>query len=316
MKAFLIYIAKIGSVLLLICFILQAMADFGLKKLPNTLTSQWADITEGNINSELVILGSSRGFVCYDPTILGNATGNKAYNLSFNAGSFNLQQPKYEIYRAKNNKPKILIQNVDIAHFKASTDLPDEYQFLPFFGHKIIQKEFLVLHNDGTIFRFLPLLKYNGNKLFFWRGIKSFFGIETKKMQTIFSGYSPQESQFKQDNHNLERLKLESLDFKKYYDGFLKVKQFLKRNASDSVRVIMVWAPEHYKRLNAEKSISEKLKREISIFEKEEKNVDFIDMSHDSISMHDEYFYDTFHLNEKGATLFSTTLAQKINDLK
>jgi hypothetical protein len=69
---------------------LKYLADSGLKKMNNNIFGDWNNILEGQLNSDLIVLGSTRGYVSYDPRILQKTTGLTSHNLSINAGSYNL----------------------------------------------------------------------------------------------------------------------------------------------------------------------------------------------------------------------------------
>lgn len=318
MKQFLSYFFTLILTALLLFFMLEHIADSGLRKSKNTMVSQWEGILEGTINSDMVVLGSSRGYVSYDCQILETITGEKTFNLSYNAGAYKVQQLKYDIYSKPNKKPKIIIQNVDLAHFSASSDLPDVYQFIPYTGHDGLISQLKKFNKDFNLNSGIPILKYNGNKVLFWRGIKGFLGIDTPKVQNVFSGFHPHERKYKKDFQNLLRLEKMSkeVDKEKFYrEGLEDLKKIVRSNSNDSIKVVLVWAPEYKERYSTVESIVEPLKRELSEFAAKQDGVYFVDMSNDKISMSEANFYDTFHLNKNGATLFSTSLAHKIKNL-
>ena len=82
-----------------------------------------------------------------------------------------------------------------------------------------------------------------------------------------------------------------------------------------SSRVVLVWAPElEDRRVLVHKQmegIQDKLKKLVA----ENEAISFLDYSKDSISFNKDYFYDSFHLNEKGANLFSNKLAMDLQNL-
>lgn len=319
MKQFLKYLITILFLTFVFCFVLQSMADFGLKKIKNTMIAQWEGILEGTINADMVILGSSRGFVSYDPQLLTSLTGIKTFNLSFNAAAYKVQQIKYDMYCQNNKRPKILIQNIDFAHFNTSSDIPDTYQFLPYLNNEELKLKLTNLDQNFSLICDIPVLKYNNNKAFFWRGLKCFFGINTSKIQNVFDGYSPYEKEYIEDVQNLVRLKEMSKEPNKekfYKEGLSDLKKFILQNLDNSIKVVLVWAPEYEERYKLEEPLVSPLKKEISDFVAKHEGVYFINMSDDSLFLSTKYFYDSFHLNKEGATLFSNALGIKIKKLK
>lgn len=319
MRQFFRYIVLILLVTYSICLVFQSMADYGLKKMKNTVISEWENIFQGNIKSDIIILGSSRGMVSYDPKIIEEVTDIKSHNLSFNGGSYKIQRLKYDYYRKNNTKPKIIIQNVDLAHFSNSSEIPDSYQFIPYLNEESVKTNLLKLDQNYVGNDQLPVLKYNNNKAFFWRGIKSFFGVTTPKMQTLFDGYHPYEKKYKKDLQNfvrLEKMSNEKDNNKFYAEGLSDLKGFIKENLNDSIIVILAWAPEYKERFKIVEKMVCPLKKELSDLAIKNDGVYFIDLSTDTLSQSSDNFYDSFHLNKKGATSFSTILGENINRLK
>ena len=138
MRDFFKFIIEIVGITLITGFSIQYLSDNGLKNLKNSRFNDWKNIIEGRINSDIIINGSSRGYVGYNPKIIGNMLKLSCFNLGFNAGGYNLQQSKFDIYLKNNKKPKLIIQNIDLAHFGKNMVLPDKAQFLPFINNENI----------------------------------------------------------------------------------------------------------------------------------------------------------------------------------
>ncbi|WP_035638092.1 hypothetical protein, partial [Flavobacterium gilvum] len=135
MRKFIFYISEIILIVLAVAFLIQCLADRGLQNWQNNVYNDWQNTLEGKINSDVIIMGSSRGFVGYNSKIIEDKLRLKTYNISYNAGGNNLQLSKLNIYLKNNKKPKILIQNIDLAHFDENDILPEEFQFIPFLNN-------------------------------------------------------------------------------------------------------------------------------------------------------------------------------------
>ena len=59
----------------------------------------WYDLMNGDINADVIVMGSSRAWVHIDPLILDSILGVNTYNLGIDGRSFNSQIKKYHIYR-------------------------------------------------------------------------------------------------------------------------------------------------------------------------------------------------------------------------
>lgn len=279
------------------------MADFGLKAIPDSKFEDWNDIIEGNISSEILIMGSSRACSNYDPRIIQNQL-NKT---TFNAASFNLQKLKYEVYMNNNEAPKIVIQNVDISHFNASEHLPDLPQFIPFMSDRSLMNTFSDMDSSIGRKHWVPLFKYNKNKLFFLRGLQSFLGSK-KTLYSSFNGFSPVDKNYASDTHNLERLKKLSVDSVQFSKEFRLAIRDIDCLASQSI-VFLVWAPIYQERLEISKTVIDMYKNKLATIAELHPQIHFVDYSDSSFSYDRNYFYDSFHMNSIGASLFSKELS-------
>ncbi len=205
MKNFFKYILGIVLLFFTIAFTIQYFSDRGLRNLKNTQINDWENILEGKINSDIIINGSSRGFFCYNPIIIGNQVKLSCFNLSFNAGRSNLQQYKFDIYIKKNKKPKVVIQNIDFAYFMENKEIPDEWQFYPFVYNRDI--DYLISKFDTKFnwFKVLPMLKYNQNAKLLKEGIMANFSNSVRENAKTLNGFCPQNRVFKVDTHNLKK---------------------------------------------------------------------------------------------------------------
>ncbi len=315
MGKFLLYVFKIIIFSLLIAFFIQYLADSGLKKMDNSIYADWNKILGGQLNSDLIILGSSRGYVSYDPRIIEKTTGLSSYNLSINAGSYNLQSLKFESYLNKNKHPLVIIQNIDLTHFSKSKSIPEEFQFLPYLDNHKLSCGLSDINSHYYWNQYIPLYKYNSYKSFLLKGLLSFFGKKYSISPTI-QGFAPKNPTFKKDEHNLRRLRemsSDTLNIQSYKEKLSVTREFLHRYKTDSVKIFLVWAPEYKERLDIIAPIATPVKEDIIQMVTAMQGVYFLDFSEDPINQKKENFYDTFHLNEEGATLFSRKLSLEID---
>lgn len=73
----------------------------------------WSDITQKQLNADLLIMGNSRAWAQYDPAIIDSVFNINSYNLGIDGSPFNRQIVKYNIYRHYQAKPKCIIVNID-----------------------------------------------------------------------------------------------------------------------------------------------------------------------------------------------------------
>lgn len=316
MKVFLTYLVKIIVSIYMVAFALEYLSDRGLSHLKNSVYNDWKNILNGNLNSEVLIMGSSRGFVSYDSPTLSKELKLSTHNLSFDAGSYMLQQDKLDIYLKNNKTPKIIIQNVDFAHFGKNNAIPSENQFLPFINNEDVNAMLLKYDNKFEALHYFPLLKYNLNLNYLRLGIVSNFYQKPIENRSTYNGFCPKKMPFKVDTHNLKRL--DDLAKKKsdITAELQEILKFYKSKVDSKTQIIFVWAPEHKLRSQAKyKGINAPIIQELVKIDEQNENIHFINLSNHELLNSNEYFYDTFHLNKNGAKIFSTILSNKINKI-
>ena len=92
----------------------------------------WNDLYNGNVDSEIVVYGSSRAWVHIDPIILENNLGKTSYNLGIDGHNFWLQYLRHKTLLKYNTKPKYIIFSVDVSSLYKRKGLHNLEQFLPY----------------------------------------------------------------------------------------------------------------------------------------------------------------------------------------
>jgi len=317
MKGFLIFLFKIIVLVFTFALTLECVSDRGLSHLKNSVYNDWKNILEGNLNSDVIIMGSSRGHVSYDSQILSKELKLSTHNLSFNAAGYKLQQIKLDIYLRKNKNPKIIIQNIDLAHFNRNDVIPEENQFLPFINNPDVNNLLSKYDKKFKKLHYFPLLKYNLNLNFLRLGIVSNFYQKDIENLSTYNGFCPKNTPFKIDYHNLKKLddiSKKKAEINSYKSELKEIVKFYKSKVDPETQIVFVWAPEHKLRQQEKyKKINAPIIQELVEIDKENENIHFVNMSNHELLNSNEYFYDTFHLNKNGAQIFSTILSNKIN---
>jgi hypothetical protein len=87
---------------------------------------------EGRVNADIVVTGSSRASLNYDPVILGSATGLSVFNLGRIGSGINVHTGILRFYLHRNRAPRLLIENLDPYSLTASDALYDIPQYTPY----------------------------------------------------------------------------------------------------------------------------------------------------------------------------------------
>lgn len=292
--------------------ILEFIVTIGLRKSEYNEYRDWNLIFDSQIDADVIIQGNSRAWVQISPYILDSILSVNSYNFGIDGHNFLMQYCRYKIYRSRNPKPKAIIQIIGLATLQQREDLYNAQQFLPFIWNKRIRCctkkyigfDFLDYHIPAYRY-FKP--NYQKHMLI---GIKEFFNIE-HFVNTRYKGFRSRPLEWDSSFYDFKRNYPSGVEFNFNQKAISLMDTFLKECEKDDIRVFLVYSPEY---IEAQKLITnrDELFVELEKFARYE-NVYLLNYSKDSISYSKKYFYNSQHLNRKGAELFSKKLS---NDLK
>lgn len=304
---------KLLSIFLLILAGLACSLDFaitsGLRKSDLRPYQAWNDIFDSNIESDAVVLGSSRAWCQYSPQILDSIIGLDFYNLGIDGHKIDYQLIRYNTYRRFNPKPKYIIHNVEFSTLGVTTNGYDREQFFPYIFDDSLLNVVSEVKKITLLDRKLPLVRYFGYRALFENGVKSFFGQKTFFDGGLKKGYRG--NNYPWDGTVLD--KIQTVQYERNPNAIKLFDEYLKKSKNEGIEVIFVFAPVY---IEATKKILD-IKGMYSLYTKIAGKYNFtvLDFSSDSISFDKENFYNATHLNKKGAEEFSIKLGHKLNSL-
>lgn len=311
MKTFLVKFVIFISPFILFAYGLDVILSDILKKsygFADSEYSVWNDLYAGEINSDIVIYGSSRAWRHIDPTMISSSLKTTAYNLGINGHSFKSQYFRHTLLMKLNRKPKIIIQTLDVTGFEKVSDLYNPDQYLPYM---LNNKEMKVLENNGydPIDYRLPMIRYFGKKEAFIEIIKIITSPNSNKAVRI-KGYRSRDLVWNDDLLAAQQ-KLGSYRVESDSSIIHLFEEYLIECEKKNIQIVFVYTPEFIDGQNFVTNRSDIMSIYYAFSNKY--NIPFFDYSNDSISFNKKYFYNSGHLNTKGAEIFTTKL---INDLE
>jgi hypothetical protein len=282
---------------------LQYVVDSGLRKSNGAMFAEWNDIYSGRINTDTIVMGSSRAWVHYDPRILD------AYNLGIDGFPFPMQKARFDIYLKHNPKPKVVIQNMDAFILAKRKDLYNHGQFLPYLYDPDVWKA-----TDGHQGAFswpqmyFPMFKYNNQFGLVWQGIWSFLGFTETPVK--YRGYQGQDKVWDDSFEQFRQANPKGVIYE--IDPYVEqqFREYLQFCRDNGIKVYLVFSPEYVgaQRLGLNRADVITRYRQLA----DETGAIFINYSDHHLSFDTKYFYNSQHLNKTGAELFSTDLANRI----
>lgn len=272
----------------------------------------WNDIFNGKIDSDMLVYGSSKAWVDFNPLVLEDTLGWKVYNFGIDGHNFWLQYLRHLEFLKFNPKPKCIVVSVDMLTLEKKKELYNMDQFLPYM---LFDKE---IHQYTSSYQgfshfdyFVPMIRYFGRREALVNAVLYSINIpHSKPMRN--KGYMGMETEWNSDFENAKSLmshyavKIDSAS----RDLF---GEFLSGCNRMEIKVILVYSPEYVENRdffsNREEIVT--LYREYASLY----NVPFLDYSDNPICLKKEYFYNSTHLNKIGSDLFSAILAKDLRSL-
>ena len=69
----------------------------------------WNDLYDGKINTNVLVMGSSRAWRHIDPKVIKDSLGLSAYNIGMDGQHLPMQLSRYQTFLKYNKQPKIII---------------------------------------------------------------------------------------------------------------------------------------------------------------------------------------------------------------
>jgi len=294
---------------------LSLIADYlisiSLSKSKNYSTGEisvWNDIYEGNVNSDMLIYGSSRAWLHIDPELIEKELNKSVYNLGIDGHGFFVQNLRHKELQKHNKQPKFIILSLDIGGLMENKGLFNMEQFLPFMLWNKNMIDFTSKYDGYSYWDYrIPCIRYAGRSLAVRVAVETALGNEETPLRK--KGYMGRNQKWNSDlanakkkkKHHVVEIDSASLDL---FDEFLLECQL------NETKVILVYTPEY---IEGQKFVINR-KEVMGLYRKYAKkyNIPFLDYSNDEMCLNRNYFYNSSHLNKFGSSLFTKKLTQDL----
>lgn len=310
MKKFLLRLLLFCVIPLPLLFFLDHAVDAGLHRSRYLYYSDWSDLYSGTINADMLVLGTSRAYIHVSPAILDTALQLNSYNLGMDGASFDIQYDILRLYLQRNKKPEYILQEVGYPTFVKSDSVQYFHEFISYINDTAVWN-IVKRHNSsiGLPERYFPLYKYNGELPLIKEGLMSYVGHGSKDLK--YKGYEardyPWDSTFYLFKKNNPKGKIMPTD-----SSVVAVfGQYLDQCKANGIKVILFYPPTYYQSMPY--ILNYKQIHQMILGCAAAHGVPFLDYTNDTMNFNRSYFYNTQHLNKRGAEIFSIKLA---NDIK
>lgn len=306
MKKFLLHICYGLTAVLIFFFAMDKYITNSLYSSDALIYWNWNKVIQDTTNYDLLLTGSSRTWVFYDPHIMDSVLDMNCYNLGMDAHGISTQVPRYYVYLESHPKPRYVVQNIDFGTLKATNAYLPE-QFLPFLHYDSL---FLQTHKEGVFTyadRYVPFIRYIGHRdvLFEALGLSN----DLVRSDGLYKGYRAFDSHWN-DCNNIDSLKFNCEESSKQI-----FEEYLYRMDKDSVKVILVYGPIY--RGNLGKKASSEEESMCTYYEDcaRKYNCHILNYLRHPICADTAYFYNVLHVNRIGSQIISQQLAHDVDSI-
>ena len=307
MKKFLLHIALFSFILLVIAISFDVFLTHKAKQVLYSPFATWNDIYQHNIHSDVIMMGSSRSYVHFNPAVIDTILNVNSYNLGMNGRSADSQIKKYRIYRQQGNPaPQLIIYEVSHATMHKSNGYERE-QFIPYLHDSYLWELFHEQEKFSLADRWIPSWRYLGRKKLVHQLI--WYSPSKPNSYNLYKGFLGHDKKW--DGEALK--KRSSIDYGNDRAVIRQFQDFLTECRQEGTQVVLVISPfyiEGTKKMTDYEGMHNMYK-EIA----QKNSIALLDYTFDELSYDTTYFYNTMHLNKKGADLFSRKVAHDIDSL-
>lgn len=264
------------------------------------------DIYNKNSDCDIAVYGSSKAWVQIVPSILEDSLNKSVYNFGIDGQAFGLQYWRHLEFLKNNRKPKLIILTVDYYSLEKGINLYNKEQFLPYmFFDKQIKNFTNHFVGFSTADYFVPFYRYLGKKNVF-KECLNILSRDTSPPNHRIKGFHGVNQEYKLDLNVGE-----TSNYVANFDSSVTslMEKFITECKENNIKLILLYPPDYIDRHISNRSEVVSTYQNIS----EKHGLQFIDYSENEICMKRDFFYNSNHLNLKGAELFSRQLA---SDLK
>jgi hypothetical protein len=282
--------------------------NVGLRRIETAHFGVFNRIVDGRINAELLITGSSRALTHYDPRIIQQATGYKTFNIGLNGSQTDMQLAVLKTYLRHNRRPSLLVHNLDSFAFETTrggVSFPGLY--LPYLSEEPIYATLEQIDQEIWKSRRLPLYGYAVEDMnFTWLvGLGGLVGWNPRENRHL--GFEPRHTPWTGDFESFKRRNPDGVRFPIEPEGLVAFEELLRLCRELGIRVLLVYSPVYHEMQALERNREEVFAR-FQEFSKRH-GASLWDFSRSPVAFDRTYFYNSQHLNAKGAARFSTDFA-------
>jgi hypothetical protein len=306
-------VARILAFFLLIAaltLLTDRIINTGLRSVQTSTYGVLNRIVSGQANADIVISGSSRAWVHYDPREISSATGMSVFNIGQNGTQSDIQLAMLKTYLKHNRKPKLIIHNLDLYSLQTSKEVYEVARYIPYLKEQPLYETLQKVYPHASRWKALPLYGHLvEDARFNWLiGLKAFVGMQPR--EDHIEGFVPRHLHWTGDFEKFKEQNPEGVRFEMTSEGTKCIEEIAEICRSEGVPLLFAYSPEYKPMQEIEVNRREIFDQFRDIAARYD--VPLWDFSDSPVCLDRDLFYNSQHLNHQGASQFSRELALRL----
>jgi hypothetical protein len=304
------HLVYFAGLIVVLAFLMNAIITNGLRRERTSEFGVWNQVMDGRVNAQVVITGSSRAELEYDPRAIEAATGRSSFNLGRNGTQTDMQVAFFKAYLAHNHKPEIVLHNLDAFSFVTSREVFDPGQYVPYLYEPALYDALRKIDPGIWKSRYIPLHGYvvEDMNLTWIHGLTRFFGWSPR--EDYFLGFNPRHTSWTNEFESFKAANPNGVRFAIEPAGIQDLEELVRVCKQNGIQLIFVYAPEY----GEMQALTANRAEIFAQFHEMAKRYDIPlwDYSDWKYNFDRDFFYNSQHLNATGSAVFSADLANRL----
>ena len=296
-----------------LAFSLHKTIDFGIRGINKSEFGVWNNIVDGRINADILIAGSSRALTHYDSRIIEAITNKRTYNIGLNGSQTDMQNARIKTYLEHNKKPLLIIFNLDLFSFQVTQGgVYNPGQYIPYLNQRPLYHALKQIDPEIWKSRYIPLYGYavEDLRLIWTFGLLSL--LSSPKSEDHFQGFKPRYTKWSEDFARFKKNNPKGVRFGIETQGINEMEKLMNLCKNNKIPILLVYSPEYVEMQKITRNRKEIFKLFLELSNRF--STQLWDYSGSRISAKRINFYNSQHLNNIGANLFSLKVATRLRN--
>ena len=312
MRRFLIKCVIFATAVLLLAAVLDYILCRGLLKMEDYRFQDYKAMLDGGMDNDILIMGNSRGKSHFNTFIIDSVLNVSSFCIGIGGYPINAQVSKYNIYRSHNNKPRLIIQNIDYSTINIFNSVLHEHQSEQFFPlvYDVQGRKELKKLGYGFLDLNIPLYRFLGYQQVIKNGLLEGLNLKHYISRPAYKGFRAEEGRW--NGRVLAAMPTQHVLLSP--KGKTVMENYLNRCRADSIPVVLVYSPmfqggqEKLNDLDSARDYFKKLALEYGCT-----YLDYLDCS--DICKDSSNFCSSVHMNERATKVFTKIFCKDLIDL-